>query len=195
MTRFQQEISGALGQWWKEQAEKELEDAIRKADADAIVEPDGAIKWVKSGNYLMDDFCEMLEYAGYPFSRESTAKSRDIQNSKFIEEYKKNFHKLEKYGTQPWITNGFINMSHMFSTYGCAGYVEADEILKFKFNHCDFDYMKDFLVYFNRECARIGEREKMIWNIEAVPFEGGSPKAAKANKLLFADENGYYVID
>ena len=91
MTRFQQEISGALGQWWKEQAEKELEDAIRKADANAIVEPDGAIKWVKSGNYLMDDFCEMLEYAGYPFSREATAKSRDIQNSKFIEEYKKNY--------------------------------------------------------------------------------------------------------
>ena len=91
MTRFQQEISGALGQWWKEQAEKELEDAVRKADADAIVEPDGAIKWVKSGNYPMDDFCEMLEYAGYPFSRESTAKSRDIQNSKFIEEYKKNY--------------------------------------------------------------------------------------------------------
>ena len=91
MTRFQQEISGALGQWWKEQAEKELEDAIRKADADAIVEPDGAIKWVKSGNYLMDDFCEMLEYAGYPFSRESTANARDIQNSKFIEEYKKNY--------------------------------------------------------------------------------------------------------
>ena len=91
MTRFQQEISGALGQWWKEQAEKELEDAVRKADADAIVEPEGAIKWVKSGNYLMDDFCEMLEYAGYPFSREATAKSRDIQNSKFIEEYKKNY--------------------------------------------------------------------------------------------------------
>ena len=91
MTRFQQEISGALGQWWKEQADKELEDAVRKADADAIVEPEGAIKWVKSGNYLMDDFCEMLEYAGYPFSREATAKSRDIQNSKFIEEYKKNY--------------------------------------------------------------------------------------------------------
>ena len=115
--------------------------------------------------------------------------------TKILKAHRILIHKLEKYGTQPWITNGFINMSHMFSTYGCAGYVEADEILKFKFNHCDFDYMKDFLVYFNQECARIGEREKMIWNIEAVPFEGGSPKAAKANKLLFADENGYYVID
>ena len=91
MTRFQQEISGALGQWWKEQAEKELEDAVRKADADAIVESDGAIKWKKSGNYLMDDLCEQLEYAGYKFSRESTTKARDIQNSKFIKEYRKNY--------------------------------------------------------------------------------------------------------
>ena len=115
--------------------------------------------------------------------------------TKILKAHRVLIHKLEKCKTQPWISNGFINMSHMFSTYGCAGYVEADEILKFKFNHSDFDYMKDFLVYFNQECARIGEREKMIWNLEAVPFEGGSPKAAKANKILFADENGDYVID
>ena len=115
--------------------------------------------------------------------------------TKILKAHRVLIHKLEKCGTQPWITNGFIQMSHMFSTYGCAGYVEADEILKFKFNHKDFDYMKDFLVYFNSECARIGEREKMIWNLEAVPFEGGSPKAAKANKILFGDENGDYTID
>lgn len=115
--------------------------------------------------------------------------------TKILKAHRVLIHKLEKCGTQPWITNGWINMSHMFSTYGCAGYVEADEILKFKFNHADFDYMKDFLVYFNKECMRVGQREKMIWNLEAVPFEGGSPKAAKANKVLFADENGDYVID
>lgn len=115
--------------------------------------------------------------------------------TKILKAHRVLIHKLEKCGTQPWITNGFINMSHMFSTYGCAGYVEADEMLKFKFNHKEFDYMKDFLVYFNKECQRIAEREKMIWNLEAVPFEGGSPKAAKANKILFADENGDYVID
>ena len=91
MTRFQQEISGALGQWWKEQAERELDMAVKKADIDAIVELDGAIRWKESGNYLMDDFCEQLEYAGYPFSREATSKARDIQNNKFIEEYKQNY--------------------------------------------------------------------------------------------------------
>lgn len=91
MTRFQQEISGALGQWWKEHAERELDMAVKKADIDAIVELDGAIRWKESGNYLMDDLCEQLEYAGYPFSRKSTAKARDIQNNKFINEYRKNY--------------------------------------------------------------------------------------------------------
>lgn len=115
--------------------------------------------------------------------------------TKILKAHRVLIHKLEKCGTQPWITNGWIQMSHMFSTYGVAGYVEADKILKFKFNHKDFDYMKDFLVYFNQECMRVGEREKMIWNLEAVPFEGGSPKAAAANKIIFGDENGDYVID
>lgn len=115
--------------------------------------------------------------------------------TKILKAHRVLIHKLEKCGTQPWITNGWIKMSHLFSTYGCAGYVEADEMLKFKFNHKDFDYMKDFLIYFNEECKRIGEREKMIWNIEAVPFEGGAPKAAKANKYIFADEDGFYTTE
>lgn len=115
--------------------------------------------------------------------------------TKILKAHRVLIHKLEKCGTQPWITNGWINMSHMFSTYGCVGYVEADAILKFKFNHSDFDYMKDFLVYFNNECKRLAEQEKMIWNIEAIPAEGMAPKLAKANKILFADEDGNYCIE
>jgi len=115
--------------------------------------------------------------------------------TKILKAHRVLIHKLEKCGTQPWITNGWINMSHMFSTYGCVGYVEADAILKFKFNHSSFDYMKDFLVYFNNECKRLAEQEKMIWNIEAIPAEGMAPKLAKANKILFADEDGNYCIE
>ena len=115
--------------------------------------------------------------------------------TKILKAHRILIHKLEKCGTQPWITNGWINMSHMFSTYGCVGYVEADQILKFKFNHADFDYMKDFLVYFNSECKRMADIEKMIWNIEAIPAEGMAPKLAKANKIIFADENGDYCIE
>jgi ribonucleoside-triphosphate reductase len=72
----------------------------------------------------------------------------------------------------------------MFSTFGCCGYVEADEILKSKFNHATFDYMKDFLVYFNEECKRLAKEENIVMNIEAIPAEGMAPKLAKSDKIL-----------
>ena len=114
---------------------------------------------------------------------------------KILKAHKVLILKLESLGKQPWITNGWIDMTHMFSTFGCVGYVEASEILKFKFNHSDFDYMKDFLVYFNDECKKIADIENIIFNIEAIPAEGMSPKLAKADKIIFADEEGNYNFE
>ena len=90
MTRFEREINGSLGDFWKRNAQEEVKKAVAKADADATVEADGAIKWNSNGRYLMDDFCEKLEYAGYAFSREATAKKRDVQNEESLAEYCKN---------------------------------------------------------------------------------------------------------
>ena len=89
MTRFEREISGSLGAFWKKNAEEEVRKAVAKADADAAVEPDGAIKWNSNGRYLMDDFCEKLEYAGYAFDREATAKKRDAQNEESLARYRR----------------------------------------------------------------------------------------------------------
>lgn len=66
MTRFGREISGSLGAFWEKHAQEEVKKAVAKADADAVVDSDGAICWSNNGRYLMDDFCEMLEYADYP---------------------------------------------------------------------------------------------------------------------------------
>lgn len=90
MTRFEREISGSLGAFWKKNAEEEVRKAVAMADADAAVGADGAIKWNSNGRYLMDDFCEKLEYAGHGFSREATAKKRDAQNAESLAEYCKN---------------------------------------------------------------------------------------------------------
>ena len=90
MTRFAMEITGRLGSYWKRNAEEEVKKAVAQADEKATVEADGAIKWNRNGRYLMDDFCEKLEYAGYPFSREATARKRDAQNEKSIAEYRRN---------------------------------------------------------------------------------------------------------
>lgn len=90
MTRFEREISGSLGDFWKKNAQEEVKKAVAQADKEAAVEEDGAIKWKSNGRYLMDDFCEKLEYAGYAFSREATAKKRDAQNAESLAEYRRN---------------------------------------------------------------------------------------------------------
>ena len=89
MTRFEQEINGSLGAFWKKNAEEEVRKAVVQADEKATVEADGAVKWNSNGRYLMDDFCEKLEYAGYAFSREATAEKRDEQNAESLAEYRK----------------------------------------------------------------------------------------------------------
>lgn len=88
MTRFQKEISGEFGEWWKKNAEREVSEALNRVKTDAIVEEDGAIRWISSGNYIPDDYCEKLEYGGYNFSREATRIKKDEQQSKFAEEYR-----------------------------------------------------------------------------------------------------------
>ena len=89
MTRFEREISGSLGAFWKKNAEEEVRKAVAQADTQAMVEADGAIKWTGNGRYLMDDFCEKLEYAGYAFDREATAKKQDAQNEESLARYRR----------------------------------------------------------------------------------------------------------
>lgn len=101
MTRFEQEISGLLDKqvaerkgtennhYWERSAKAEVEKAVKEANEKAIVEESGAIRWIASGNYLPDDFCEKLEYAGYTFSREATRQAREVQSSEAIEAYRR----------------------------------------------------------------------------------------------------------
>ena len=90
MTRFEREISGSLGAFWKKNAEEEVRKAVAQADTQATIETDGAIRWNSNGRYLMDDFCEKLEYAGYGFSRKATARKRDVQNAESLARYRRN---------------------------------------------------------------------------------------------------------
>lgn len=91
MTRFQKEITGQLGAYWQQSAEKEVQAAVEHAREAAIVDENGAIAWKSNGSYLMDDYCEKLEHAGFPFSREATRAARDAQVEQELAEYRKNY--------------------------------------------------------------------------------------------------------
>ncbi len=90
MSRFLREISGQLGDFWKKSAEEEVIKAVKLANEDSVVETDGAIKWKKSGNYVPDDICEKLEYAGFKFNRTATKNKKDKQSAEFIKTYIEN---------------------------------------------------------------------------------------------------------
>lgn len=96
MTRFEREISGSLGAFWKKNAEEEVKKAVAQAKKDATVDGDGAIRWNSNGRYLMDDFCEKLEYAGYPFSRKATAAKREAQTEEEFAQYRKTTEDLTR---------------------------------------------------------------------------------------------------
>ena len=91
MTRFQKEVSGQLGAYWQQNAEKEVQEAVKHASTAAAVDKNGAISWKSNGRYLMDDFCEKLEFAGFPFSREATRVARDAQVAEELAEYRRNY--------------------------------------------------------------------------------------------------------
>ena len=91
MTRFEMEINGHLGDYWRQNAEKEVQEAVKHAAEAATVDENGAIAWKSNNRYLMDDLCEKLEFAGYRFSREATRAARDEQVSKELTEYRKNY--------------------------------------------------------------------------------------------------------
>lgn len=91
MTRFQKEVNDLLGDYWVVQAKREAASAVKEADDFATVESDGAIKWNNNDAYIPDDFCEKLEYMGYPFSREATKAKRDAQVAKELADYRANY--------------------------------------------------------------------------------------------------------
>ena len=91
MTRFEMEINGHLGAFWKQNAEKEAQEAAKYAAENANVDENGAISWKSNGRYLPDDYCEKLKYVGFPFSREATRSAREVQVAAELAEYRRNY--------------------------------------------------------------------------------------------------------
>ena len=63
MTRFEQEMSGALGEFWTKHAEEEIAKMQERVDNHEIgTNMNGAAFWNSNGKYLPDDVAEKLSY-------------------------------------------------------------------------------------------------------------------------------------
>ncbi|MBR0160346.1 MAG: hypothetical protein IJQ02_03475, partial [Oscillospiraceae bacterium] len=77
MTRFQKELSGQLGEFWKKDAEKEL-DKVRAelANGEITIDENGVARNC-IGRVLMSDMLEKLTYVTDKVNAENTKAARD----------------------------------------------------------------------------------------------------------------------
>ena len=92
MTRFEQELSGALGAFLKRNAEEQIARMQVRVDNNEIrTNINGGAFWAINGNYLPADCAEILSHTDFPFSLEETNRARKAQNEAFLDSYRKNY--------------------------------------------------------------------------------------------------------
>ena len=90
MTRFEKELSGALGAYWKQSAEKELEKVREELEQGLITIDGNGVARNRIGRVLMSDMLEKLTYVTDAVNPEATMTAREEENAKAIEEYRRN---------------------------------------------------------------------------------------------------------
>lgn len=90
MTRFQRELNGELGAYWKREAEKELERVKTDLQAGKITIDENGVARNCIGRVLMSDMLEKLVMVTDKASVEATTAAREQEVEESLAEYRKN---------------------------------------------------------------------------------------------------------
>lgn len=90
MTRFEKELSGALGAYWKKSAEQELQKVKEELEAGLITIDENGVARNRIGRVLMSDMLEKLSHVTDAVDAEATRAAREEETAKALEEYRRN---------------------------------------------------------------------------------------------------------
>ncbi len=91
MTRFQKELSGQLGEFWRKDAEKELDKVRAELESGEITIDENGVARNCIGRVLMSDMLEKLSYITDKVNVENTKAARAEEVSRELEEYRRNY--------------------------------------------------------------------------------------------------------
>ena len=91
MTRFEKELSGALGAYWKKEAKKELERVKKDLDEGKITIDENSIARNCIGRTLHDDMLEKVAKVSDKVNVEATRAARDEETAKVIEAHRASY--------------------------------------------------------------------------------------------------------
>ena len=89
MTRFERELNGSLGEFWKKNAEKELDELRRELENGQITIDEDGIARNCIGRVLMSDLLEKLTYITDKVNAEATQAARDAEVAGELAEYRR----------------------------------------------------------------------------------------------------------
>ena len=91
MTRFEKELSGALGAYWKKEAEKELSKVKKDLKDGKITIDENGIARNCIGRTLHDDMLEKVAMISDKVNIEATRVARDEETANVIEAYRASY--------------------------------------------------------------------------------------------------------
>lgn len=119
--------------------------------------------------------------------------SRIIDASNILISHRNLLKALTEKGLHPFISNGWLDLNKMFSTFGIMGLYESKKTLESKFGITE-DSTEKSLKFLNSEARRLSIEKHNVFNIEQIPGEQISVKLSKIDKMLYGEDKVPYVL-
>jgi hypothetical protein len=107
--------------------------------------------------------------------------------AKILKSHKELIKNLKDKGLQFFISNGWININRLFSTFGILGIYEAVKLCDSKMGE-DKNLQADILIHLNSKVSEMSKKYGIIGNIEQIPAESFAARLANADKILYGEE-------
>ena len=107
--------------------------------------------------------------------------------AKILKAHKELIIDTEKWGFQPFITNGYIKMERLFSTFGVLGLVEGAKTLAKRTGIDEKGIVEQTLKFLNDTAKELNREYKITINIEQIPGETVAVKFHDTDALLYGE--------
>ncbi|MBP3802518.1 MAG: hypothetical protein J6I76_01285 [Oribacterium sp.] len=94
MTRFERELSGSLGEFWKKNAKQEIRKMEeRQLGGEIFFGADGVVRWTSNNRVMPKDCCEILSHTAYRnlFDEDASRAAEEAETAAFLESYRKSY--------------------------------------------------------------------------------------------------------
>lgn len=96
---------------------------------------------------------------------------------------------------QSFISNGWISLKRLFSTFGILGVYECALTMQKKFGVDPSVFKKEILTFLNKRVKRYSHEEKdNVFNVEQIPGESFAVRLAITDKTIFGEEEVPYEL-